>query len=55
MEQVAAHGTSIQACGITLVDGKPLLAAHTDSSRAEGERWRLFDGEEAGHATAMTA
>jgi len=40
---------------VTLVDGKPLLAAHIASSRAEGERWRLFDGEEAGHATAMTA
>jgi len=55
MEQVAAHGIGIQACGVTLVDGKPLLAAHTTSSRAEGERWRLLDGEEAGHATARTA
>ena len=54
MEQVAALGTCIQACGVTLVDGKPLLATHTDSSRAEGERRRPLDGEDAGRATART-
>ena len=54
MEQVAALGTCIQACGVTLVDGKPLLAAHTTSSRAEGERRRPLDGEDVGHTTART-
>jgi len=55
MEQVAAHGTGIQAYGVTLVDCKPLLAAHTASSSAEGERRRPLDGEDAGRATARTA
>jgi len=45
MEQVAAHGTGIQAYGVTLVDCKPLLAAHTASSSAEGERRRPLDSD----------